>query len=364
MRGLYGIITKEFKHILRDSRTLLILFVLPVLMMVLFGYAMTLEVRNIRLIIDDRDDSVQSRALAESFTGSGFFIAESRRVYESLKLFQRREGDALLTISQGYGSALARGDSPAAGLDIDASDANRAMIIRQYVMAQAARTLAFGQQPVRRVSLHPVFLYNSGLESTYFFVPALTALLIIMVAALLTSLTITREKEQGTFDLIKIAPVSATEIIIGKVVPYLLLSLLIGILIVAFGSLVFKVPLEGSPAALLLYLFLYCLTGLSFGMLISTIASSQQIAMLVALIATLLPTLFLSGFIFQIEAMPAALRIISSVVPAKYFLVILRGLMLKGNTQEELAFHIIMLLSFSSLFLVLSIARFKRYLEK
>ena len=362
--GLYGIIMKEFKHILRDTRTLLILFVLPVLMMVLFGYAMTLEVRNIRLVIDDRDHSVQSRDLIRSFKGSSFFSITDARVDDLRDVFQRREADAVLTIADGYSESFVRGGDIIASLDIDASDANRAMIIRQYTMSIIARLTAGGDSVSRRIVLAPVFMYNKELESTYFFVPALTALLIIMVSALLTSLTITREKEQGTFDLIRIAPVRAHEIILGKVVPYLLLSLLIGILIVVFGSVVFSVPVRGSVIALVLYLLLYCLTGLSFGMLISTVSSSQQIAMLIALIATLLPTLFLSGFIFQIEAMPKVLQVISAIVPAKYFLVIIRGLMLKGNTQAELAFHISMLLLFSAAFLGLSVVRFKRYLEQ
>ena len=193
--------------------------------------------------------------------------------------------------------------------------------------------------------------------------PGLTALIIIMVNALLTSLTITREKEQGTFDLIKLSPVHAYEVIIGKVVPYLLLSLIIGGFIILFGVLLFDVPIRGSIPAMILYPTLYCLTGLSFGILISTVTSSQQTAMLIAMIATLLPTLFLSGFIFQIEAMPAPLRAISTIVPAKYFLIIIRGLMLKGNTQGELLFPILMLAGFSFLFLTIAIRRFKAYLE-
>ena len=161
----------------------------------------------------------------------------------------------------------------------------------------------------------------------------------------------------------KLAPVHAYEIILGKVVPYLILSLLIGLLIVLCGAVFFGVPMRGSRAALLLYLVLYCLTGLSFGMLISTVASSQQVAMLISMIASMLPTLFLSGFMFQLEAMPVPLQIISYIVPAKYFLVIIRGLILKGNSQSDLLFQIAMLVFFSLAFLTLATRRFRHYLE-
>ncbi len=363
--GLYGIIIKEFKHILRDPRTLLILFVLPVVMMTLFGYAMTLEIRNIRIIIDDRENTVQSREIIGAFEGSRFFHVEQQTVDSYLPVFQQRRADAVLTIESGFSENYIRGGKPKIGLDIDASDSNRAVIMRQYIAGALASALPAqpnGAAPF--IQMAPVFLYNKELDSSFFFIPALTALLIIMVSAMLTSLTITREKEKGTFDLIKLSPVHAYEVILGKVIPYLFLSMLIGSMIVLFGAVLFSVPVRGSIAALGLYLLLYCLTGLSFGMLISTVASSQQTAMLIALVATLLPTLFLSGFIFQIEAMPRALQIISRGVPAKYFLIIIRGLMLKGNTQGELLFHILMLAGFSVFFLIVSIFRFKAYLEK
>ena len=354
--GLYGIITKEFKHIIRDYRTLIILFILPVLMILLFGYAMTLEIPNIRISVDDHDNSPASRHLISGFRGSGFFTVSGGRGLSGTELFQRREAHALLTIPADFTSTRT------VDLQIDASDSSRALIIRQYIGAVVGRSGGNAANPAP-VTAVPAFFYNRERMSAFFFVPGLTALIILMVAALLTSLTITREKEQGTFDLIKLSPVHAYEVIIGKVVPYLVLSFLIAIIIILVGVLLFAVPIRGSLLAMLLYLILYCLTGLSFGILISTVATSQQTAMLIALIATLLPTLFLSGFIFQIEAMPAPLRAASALVPARYFLIIIRGLMLKGNTQSEILFPILMLAGFSALFLLIAIRRFKHYLE-
>ena len=361
--GLYGIILKEFKHITRDFRTLLILFCLPLIMMVLFGYAMTLEVNSIHLIIEDQDHSQLSRDLTRDFRGSSFFQLETTTYSSHKEIFLHRDATAVLTIPEGFEADSLTGRQPRLNLDIDASNSNRAVVIRQYmesIILRFARSRGENPSPVTAV---PAFLYNRELTSSYFFVPALTALLIIMVSALLTSLTITREKEQGTFDQIKLSPVHAWEIILGKVVPYLVLSLLIAGLIVLSGNLFFNVPVRGSLLSLGFYILLYCLTGLSFGMLISTITSSQQAAMLIALIGTLLPTLFLSGFIFPLEAMPRVLRVISYAIPARYFLIIIRGLMLKGNTQADLLFQIGMLAFFSLFFLTVSIRRFKHYLE-
>ena len=201
--GLFGIIAKEFKHIIRDYRTLAILFFLPILMMILFGYAMTLEISNIKLAVEDQDHSLQSRALIRGFSGSPFFILVNGETSNHIDLFQKRQAHAVLTIPSGYAEAAAEGqEAPELSLDIDASDSNRAVIIRQYISGVISRTAGSSAvlPPVRTV---PAFLYNRELDSAYFFVPGLTALLILMVSALLTSLTITREKEQGTFDLIK-----------------------------------------------------------------------------------------------------------------------------------------------------------------
>ncbi len=362
--GLFGIIAKEFKHITRDYRTLTVLFLLPILMMVVFGYAMTLEISNIRLVIDDQDNSYQSRELVRSFEGSTFFVLVQTEIADHTEIFQRRLAHAILTIPRGYaGNTAALREQPELNLSIDASDSNRAVIIRQYITGVITRSVAGDAVAASPVRVLPAFLYNRELQSSFFFVPGLTALLILMVSALLTSLTITREKEQGTFDLIKLSPVHAYEIILGKVFPYLVLAMMIGVLILVCGFFFFRIPMRGSIVALLVYLLLYCLTGLSFGMLISTVAGSQQVAMMISMIATMLPTLFLSGFMFQLAAMPKALQYISWIVPAKYFLLIIRGLILKGNSQSELLFPSGMLLLFSMFYLTAAIRRFRQYLE-
>jgi len=361
--GLAGIIIKEFKHIIRDYRTLMILFMLPLVQMVLLGYAMNLEINNINLKIDDYDKSSLSRELGSGFEGSKFFsiISDDRNLNE---LFQGRLIHTVVTIPDGFAEDLNSDGVSLVDVIIDGSDSNRAVIIRQYIsgiIMEFSSNLRSGDD--LPINIVPLYAYNAELNSAFFFVPGLTALIIIMVSALLTSMTIAREKEQGTFDLIKLSSVHAYEVILGKVIPYLILSILIGIFVIVCGVVLFGVPVRGSYGALLFYLFIYCLTGLSFGVLISTLVSTQLSAMLIAMIATMLPTLFLSGFIFQLEAMPKPLQMVSWLIPARYFLVIIRGLMLKGNTQGELLLYISVLLLFSIVFLGISIHRFKAYLE-
>ena len=362
--GLWGIIEKEFRHIFRDYRTLIILVMMPVLQMVLFGYALNLEIQNVDLRIDDQERSQFSRKLIRSFQGSKFFTIVDCDETNILSLFHQRKILANITIPKNFTKKINSGQKVDVDVIIDGSNSNSAILVKQYIAGVILKFLNnIGKQSSMPINLKPQYKYNAELKSSFFFVPGITALILIMVTALLTSLTITREKEHGTFNLIKISPLNSYEIIIGKVVPYLLLSMIIGIMIIALGMILFGVPIRGSILALLFYIFIYCLTGLSMGIMISTIAPSQQIAMLVAMTATLLPTLFLSGFIFPLESMPKILQIFSWIIPAKYFLIIVRGLMLKGNIQVELLFPIIILMAFSFIFLTVAIKRFTKYLE-
>jgi len=364
--GFKGIVVNEFRHIFRDPQTLAILFLLPLLQMVLFGSALSNEIKSVPLVITDLDNSADSRALSETFSGSSFFTVRHGGTDKDLTgLFRRNAVLAAVTIPAGFSKNLARTGRSTVDVIIDGSDGNRALTVNQYITAAVHGYTAqrFPSAPFP-VTLAPVYLYNPGLESAYFFVPGLTALIIIMVSALLTSLTITGEKESGTFELMKLSPVTAGEIILGKAVPYLLLSFVIGTVIIGCSRVIFAVPVRGNAVLLGACLLVYCLTGLSFGILVSTLVNTRLSAMMLAQIGTMLPTMFLSGFIFQTDSMPLPLRIASWGVPAKYFLTIIRGIMLKGNTLYELRFPILVLTLFSVLFLGLAVARFRSYLKK
>ena len=362
--GLWGIVEKEFRHIIRDYRTLIILVLFPIIQMTLFGYAMNLEIQKVQIRIDDQDRSEQSRSLIRAFQGSRFFEITDGEKDNLLALFQQRTILTNVTIPPDFSQDILRNNRAEIDVIIDGSNSNSAILIKQYISGTVMNFQSQISLLKIPVLIQPRFNYNPEQKSAYFFVPGIVALLMIMITALLTSLTITREKEKGTMILLRISPLHSYEIIIGKVLPYLVLSMLIAIMIIFLGVVLFGVPILGSLSSLMFYIFIYCLTGLSFGMMISAIASSQQIAMLIALMATLLPTLFLSGFIFPLESMPLLLQWISYAIPAKYFLVIIRGLMLKGNTQADLLFHIGMLLFFSAVFLAVSIKKFTKYLEQ
>jgi ABC-2 type transport system permease protein len=210
---------------------------------------------------------------------------------------------------------------------------------------------------------HAVYLFNPERKSAYFFVPGITALLILMAAALLSSLAITREKESGTFTLLKLSSLGPWHIIGGKLIPYAVLSWLLALVVTASGMLMFGVPLSGNLLFFFVMLFLYTLTGISLGLLISSVAETQQVAMLMSLFITLLPTLLLSGFIFPLDSMPLGLRTIGHALPATYFLECIRGIMLKANTAAELSRQIAALVFFTSLFLVAGIVRAKKLME-
>ena len=210
----------------------------------------------------------------------------------------------------------------------------------------------------------PRVWYNPDLKSDYFFIPGLIALILVMISALLTSITITREKEMGTMEQILVSPIKPIEIILGKVLPYIGLAFLDGILILVLGILIFDVPFIGNPLLLMLLSVLYIITALSIGLLISTVFQTQQVAMMVAIAATLLPTLMISGFIFPLNSMPLALQYVSYIVPAKYYLIIIRGIMLKGNTIFQLAGQIFFLLLMTVGLLANAVRKFNINLEK
>jgi ABC-2 type transport system permease protein len=202
------------------------------------------------------------------------------------------------------------------------------------------------------------------MKSSYFFVPGLLALLLVMISALLTSIAITREKETGTLEQILVSPVRPYEIIIGKVLPYIVLAFTSGMLILAVGVFLFKVPFEGSLLLLFLLTGLYIITALSLGLMISTVANTQQVAMMLALTATLLPTIILSGFIFPIASMPKVLQWISNIVPARFYLNIVRGIILKGSSLFDLWKSTVSLVLMSAILLIVSTKKFSMNLEK
>lgn len=360
---------KELRHILRDPRSLWIIFMLPNVLMFLFGYAIDLDLKDVRLGLCDLSRTPQSRALVEAIDASSYFSIAAR--YEvpgdAGPLFERRAIRAAITVPRDFARALEREGRAAVGIVIDGSDANSAAIVQNYLEAfLAARSTVgagggaggpgSGAAPV--VAIRPVVFYNRTLDSTNFIVPGLVAIVMMMLGALLTSVTIAREKETGTMEQILVSPLRPFEVIAGKVLPYLVLAFAVAMMVVTVGHFWFKVPFVGSAGALMLYCLLYLFAALALGILISALVSTQQVAMMLSLMVTLLPSIMLSGFIFPVASMPRVLQFVSYVLPATHFLVIVRGVMLKGSTLADLWVHVAALGGIGFVLMILAVRRF------
>ncbi len=369
MKRTLAIARKEWMHILRDSRSLIILFLMPVMMVFLFGYAINMNVKHIPLGIWDGDRTPESRAVISEFTQSGYFtesahLSTIRAVNNAIR---KKQVSAVMAIPNGYARKTHRGHPPPIGFWVDGSDANTASVVINYTNALlSSRGPQAGQiNPAPSpFDVRPKIFYNPELESSHFIVPGLIAVLMMMICAMLTSLTIVREKETGTFEQMLVSPIRAPELIIGKVLPYLSLAFIVAGLILAVGHWHFGVPIHGNLIFLAATLVIYLFCALALGLLISTIAPSQRVAMLMAVTTTLLPSVILSGFIFPIRSMPLIIQLIAYIIPARYFLVILRGIMLKGSTLDVLWTPTVILTAFGVFLVAVSVFRFRKSMVK
>ncbi|OQX84985.1 MAG: hypothetical protein B6D63_03355 [Candidatus Latescibacteria bacterium 4484_7] len=353
-----AILSKEFIHIFRDPRSVFIIFILPILMMFLFGYAIDLNMKEVRIAVSDQCSTSLSRELVSRLQSSGYF--KVTRYFEdparSDDMLLGRKAQAVVIIPRDFEERFTVEGDASVGVVIDGSNANTASLIQGYIKGFFGGLSMRGQKVP--LEIRPVMLYNRDMKSSNFIVPGLVALIMMMLGALLTSVTIAREKETGTMEQILVSPIRPIEIVAGKVVPYLVLAVAIAGLIIAIGHFWFGVPVEGSLAELALLSILFLLTALSVGLLISSVVDSQQVAMMLSLFATLLPSTMLSGFIFPLASMPLPLRLIARVVPATHYLVIIRGIMLKGNTMGQLWREIAALSVIALVFLLAATKRF------
>jgi ABC-2 type transport system permease protein len=355
---------KEVRHILRDPRSLVIAMLMPILMTLLYGYAINLDVKNIKLAVMDYDMTSDSRDLANRFYNSGYFLLPmaAAQMDDPERVLKRGDANAVLIIKPGFSEALMKQSTYQLGLLVDGADANYAAAAANYSSILLGRFLEermpLGMK-IPGVILSQRVLYNPDLKSSHFFVPGLIAVILMMISALLTSITIAREKETGTMEQLLTTPVTPAQVILGKVIPYVGIALLDGCLIILFAVFQFGVPFEGSIALLAFFGVIYVIAALSIGILISTLVNTQQVAMMAALLVTVLPSVMLSGFIFEIKNMPGVLQWITYIIPAKYFLLIIRGIMLKGAGIAILWKHIIFLILLTAGLLGSASKRFK-----
>jgi len=378
MTALRGLLRKEFFHIRRDKRTAAVLVMLPVVQVLLFGYAIRTDVNDVRLAVVDPSPDSATIDLRNRFAAAGIFriVATAPRTDDLNRLFQTGAAEQAIVFRPGFAEDLRRTEPAQLLVITDATEPNTGALLQAYAQAvvqqyQADLTRSTPQSASGARSIRPAITiapivrtrFNPTRASSNLFVPGLMAFVLTIISSLMTAITLTREKETGTMEALLVSPLRPWEIIAGKVVPYLAIGFAAVVLVLVEALIVFRVPLRGSVLLLLFEGALYILVSLNFGILISSRTSSQRLAMLGVFLTTLLPNILLSGFIFPLESMPAVLRWISFVVPGRWFVTIARGIMLKGIGLEYLWRETLYMTALAFGLLVVSLRSFNERLE-
>jgi ABC-2 type transport system permease protein len=374
IRRASAIARKEFRHVWKDRRSLAMAIALPITLLVLFGFALTLDVDRVPIVVWDQSETPQSRELISRFAGSRYFsVTTGLENYETIeRSIDARDAMAAMIIPPDFAEKITTGKSAGVQLILDGSDSNTALIALGYaqsttqdysqeVLLDVLRRSG-GQSQRAPLDIRPRVWFNEDLESRNYIIPGLIAVIMSMVAALLTSLTVAREWERGTMEQLISTPVKPSELILGKLAPYFVIGMLDMTIVVGMGVFLFKTPFRGSPFLLVATSCLFLIAALSQGMFISVSARSQMMAAQIALLTTFLPAFLLSGFAFAIENMPYVLQYVTYVISARYFVTILKGLYMKGVGVETLWPEIIPLLIFCAVMLGGSIKKFRKLL--
>ncbi|MCX6269280.1 MAG: ABC transporter permease [Bacteroidetes bacterium] len=362
MKRFRGFVIKEFYHIFRDYRTLLILFGMPAVQLMLFGYVLTNEIKDAKIAIYDPSKDIVTRKISDKILSSGYFILERNlnAIEEIDPVFKQGDVKLALIYESGFAQKLEKTGKARVQIIADASDPNTANMLVNYASGIISSYLVSSNSEKVPLQIVPEvrMMYNGELKGVYMFVPGLMAMLLMLISALMTSLSITREKEMGTMELLLVSPMLPSQIIIGKVFPYVFLAFFDACIILLLGNLFFGMPILGSVVLLLLESFLYISMALSLGILISTITNSQQVAMMISLVVLMLPTILLSGFIFPVENMPLVMQVLCHAMPPKYYIIIIKSIMLQGNGIEYVWRETLIMIGFTAFFLALSIRKF------
>jgi ABC-2 type transport system permease protein len=360
---------KEMRQIARDRRTLLILLFVPAFFLLVYGYALNFDIRHVRIAVQDNDRSTASREVISSFVNSGYFdlYAEVANEAELSRVLDRNEARAVLVIPQRFGADVVAGRPTSVQFIVNGDNANTATTVVGYATGLVGATSARYELQARLGSLsgpllnvEPRVFYNPELRSTLFLVPGLIAYIAMLTAVVSTALSIVREKEAGTMEQVRMSPIGPVPYILGKTAPYFVVSLLSAMGIVLAAMVMFDMPMRGSWFVLLAVISLFLVGALGLGLFISSLAETQQVAFQIALLSSFLPTLMLSGFIFPIASMPEFLQVVTRIVPARYFLVALRGIVLKGTGPGVFWADLVALAVFAFLILGLASLRLRR----
>jgi ABC-2 type transport system permease protein len=368
MKRFIGFVKKEFYHIFRDSRSLFILFGMPVVQILLFGFAITNEINNVDIAILDHSKDANTQEIINKISASKYFsinqLISNEKEIEAV--FKKGKVKAVLTFEKDFSKNLIKENKATVQIIADATDPNTANTISNYVNA-ILQNYQQGLNKNTQISFQIVsqtrMVYNPELKSVFMFVPGVMTIILMLVSAMMTSISITREKELGTMEILLVSPLKPIQVIVGKVVPYIFLSVINATVIILLGLFVFNMPVQGSMFLLGLESVLFIITALALGILISTISATQQTAMMISLMGLMLPVILLSGFIFPISSMPMPLQIISNIIPAKWFIIIIKGIMLKGVGLQYLWKETLILFGMTLFFIALSVKKYKIRLE-
>lgn len=369
MKRFSGFVRKEFILIFRDVRTLIILFGLPAVMIILFGYVVSTDLKNASLAFLDLSKDDVTSELTDGICSSGFFrkTADLSGYHDVDRVLKSGKAKAVIVFGENFGRDLESGKNARISIIADGSEPNIAVLVTTYANAIISgfsrQPMPAGQASIPLIVPEVRMFYNPSLKSQFMFVPGVITMVMILICALMTSITLTREKEFGTMEVLLVSPLKPVQIILGKVTPYFFLSFVNVITILVLSRLVFGMPVKGSLVLLLAESMLYILLSLSIGILISTVAKTMQQAIFISLVGMMLPTVLLSGFIFPIENMPKIYDWISSVLPPRYFIVIIRNIMIKGTGFAHVWKETLILILMTVIIIGLAVRKFSIRLQ-
>ena len=362
---ILAISKKEVRQLMRDKRMLYVLFVFPFVLLVVFGYAINFDVHHIKLAVYDQDYSAITRDFVNRLTSSSYFdLVNHISAEDQIRpLLDRGDAQVVIVFPLKFSQNIYSGQKAEIQILVAGVDANTASVITNYMNAATAtftnklaneQFRVLGKEAVIPIDLEPRFLYNPDLNSTRYLIPGLISMILIMTAVISIALSIVREKERGTMEQINVSPLSSIELLVGKTIPYTIIALVVASLILFAGYLLFDVTIKGSILLLFISTFIFLFASLNLGILVSTISDSQQVAFQIAALISLLPSFLLSGFVFPIESMPPVIQIFTNITPVKFYIVVLRDILLKGVGLEAFWDQLIYLVIFSVVFLGLA----------
>ena len=362
MRHALAVAIKEMRQISRDRRTLLILLFIPGFFLLIYGYALNFDIRHVRLAAQDRDGTDESRALVSGFVHSDYFTLVETVSTEggASDVLLTGRARVVLVVPEGYGRTRREGGTPTVQVLLDGDNATTASTILGYVNAVLREATPIPEAAATMLHLaraQPRVWYNPELNSTLFLIPGLIAYISTITAVIATSMSIVKEKERGTMEQVRMAPMSTASFIAGKTLPYLVLSQASAFMVIFASMALFDLPMRGNWWTLQLLVAMFLIGALATGLLISTVAETQQVAFQLSLLSSFLPTFILSGFIFPIASMPMALQYLTHIVPARYFIVALRGVLLKGVSLDVIRPQLGALGIYATVVLTLTVAR-------